>query len=303
MAGSQSPPFPVPARCAPRLVWSHTLASTPRGLSLARERGLLFAWDGENWLYLFDGSGQRQAQVRVPTAVTSAAAADDGSAFAVAGRRGDVYLLAPDLMPRWQHTLPQRAEAVALDPFGQYLAAADAGGGLYFFDRLARAVGKARTPRPLRHLAFVPEAPYLLGCADFGLVACFDLTGRCAWRDGPVAHLGSLAVSGAGGRILLACFTEGLRGYALSGKRLERLPLPEPCRLAALSYDGRFTLTAGLGGHLRLLDHAGHPLAGFPQEFPAVAAALSALGDRAAVATEDGRVAELDWRVPAPPAG
>jgi hypothetical protein len=296
MAASQSPPFPAPARHAPRLIWSQVLTAPPLGLSLAREKGWYLAWDKDNWLHLFSRSGQRQAQVRAPIALTAACCAEDGSSFAVAGSQGEVCLLAPDLMPRWQRTVPHPVTAVALDPFGQYLAAADAEGGLYVLDRLARPVCKARTPRPLHHLAFIPEAPYLMGCADFGLVACFDLTGRCAWRDMPVVHIGSLAVSGDGDRIVLACFSEGLRGYSRTGTKLETKPVPEPCRLAALSYDGHFTLIAGLSDRLHLLDRGGHTLATHQLEHPAGAVALNALGDRAAVAVRDGCLAELDLR-------
>jgi hypothetical protein len=199
-------------------------------------------------------------------------------------------------MPRWQRVVPRRAVAAALDPFGQYLAVSDDRGNLCVFDRRGRPVCRVKNPRPLQHLAFVPEAPRLVGSADFGLVACYDLNGRCAWRDGPVVHTGSLAVSGDGSRILLACFSEGLRGYSLTGQKLDRLPVPEPCRLAALTYDGRFTLIAGLGERLLLLDPKGHPLCTHLLDQPAVAVALGALGDRAVVALPDGRVLDFDLR-------
>ena len=52
--------------------------------------------------------------------------------------------------------------------------------------------------------------------ADFGLTACYDSAGRCVWRDGLVAHAGSLAVSGDGSVLVLACFSEGLCYYAIT---------------------------------------------------------------------------------------
>jgi hypothetical protein len=272
------------------------LGASPRGLVLAREKGWLLAWDKDNWLYLLDRKGQLQAQVRAPAALATACCAEDGSAFAVAGHHGEVCFLAPDLVSRWQRVVPERAVAVALDLFGQYLAVADAQGHVHVFDRLGRSVCQLTNPRPLQYLTFVPEAPYLLGSADFGLVACFDLTGHAVWHDGPVVHVGSLAVSGDGSRILLGCFSEGLRGYTLTGRKLERLGAPEPCRLAALTYDGRYTLVAGMGPRLFLLDRAGRTLATHELDQPAVGLALDALGDRAAVALGDGRVLDLDLR-------
>jgi hypothetical protein len=262
----------------------------PRGLAPARETGALLAWDENSWLYLLNRKGARQAQVHGAAALTAACSADDGSAYAALGSRGEVWWLAPDLMPRWQRTVPFPPLAAALDPFGQYLAVSDARGHLHLFDRHGRARFRLQTPRPLYHLAFVPEAPRLVGCADFGLVACFDLSGRGVWRDGLVAHLGALAVSGDGARVVLACFTDGLRAYALDGRKLGGQTLPEPCRLVVLSYDGRVTLAGGLGSRLLLLDPGGHTLSDFVLDKPAVAVALAPLGESAAVALPDGRI-------------
>jgi hypothetical protein len=146
----------------------------------------------------------------------------------------------------------------------------------------------------LHFLAFVPQAPFVIGSADYGLVACFDLRGQCSWRDGLVAHVGSLAVSGDGERVELACFTEGLQRYTLAGRNRGRQQIGEPCRLAALSFDGQQTLAAGLSSRLLLLDRKGRALATHDLGSPATALALAALGDRAAVALADGRVMGFD---------
>jgi hypothetical protein len=263
---------------------------------LARERGTLLAWDENSWLYLLNRKGERQAQVHGAAALTAACAADDGSAYAALGSRGEVWWLAPDLMPRWQRTVPFPPLAASLDPLGQYLAVSDARGHLHLFDRHGRPRFRVETPRPLYHLAFVPEAPRLVGCADFGLVACFDPTGRCVWRDGLVAHVGSLTVSGDGTRVTLACFTEGLRFYSLDGSKQGGRALPEPCRLAGLSFDGRLCLAGGLGNRLLLLDGQGHSLSDLLLDKPAVALALAPLGESAAVALPDGRILGLSLR-------
>ena len=148
-----------PSPC--RSLWSRKLAAPPRGLALARERGWLLVWDAEHGLHLFNRSGEPQARWQTADALTAACCADDGGSFAAVGAQGQVWMLAPDLSPRWERTLPQRGTAVALDPFGQYLAAADGRGGLTLYDRhgpdaLARRQRPAaapprlhsRTPRP-----------------------------------------------------------------------------------------------------------------------------------------------------------
>jgi hypothetical protein len=273
-----------------QLAWSHTLAPGLRGLALAREREGLLAWDQNHWLYVLDHEGQRQGQIHFPGELVAACCADDGSAYAAVGGKGELCWLAPDLMVRWQQTLPQPALAVAMDPFGQYLAVADVKGGVHFFNCLGQAAGSLTLPRPLHHLVFVPAVPVAVGSADYGLVAAFDLKGNVLWRDGLVAHAGSLAVSGDGAQIVLACFSEGLRRYDQDGKNLGRLPGADACRLASLAFTGRFILLAGMTHRLTLLDRDGQSLAFQAADNGIVALALSALGDYAVAALANGTV-------------
>jgi len=294
LTSSLSLPKPGPASMRPE--WSLSLGARLRGLELAREKNWLLTWDENHWLYLVKSTGERQGQVRVAGAVSAASCADDGSAYVAVGGKGEVWWLAPDLTQRWQKSLGHKATAVALDPFGQYVAAADAHGGLHLFDRRGRLVFEAQTPRPLQFLAFVPAAPFVIGSADFGLVACFDLAGRCVWRDGLVAHVGSLAVSGDGEAIVLACFTEGLQRYSLAGKNLGRLSAPEPCRLAALDFEGKHHLVAGLTDRLLLLGPEGSVKSSHLLGTPPAAVVLGALADQAAAALPDGTLMGLDVR-------
>jgi hypothetical protein len=265
-------------------------------LALARENGWLLAWDEHDWLYLLNRQGHRQAQRHLPAPLTEACAAADGSAYAAVGGDGEVWWLAPDLMPRWERKVPHRALAVAMDPLGQYLAVADVRGALYLFDCRGRTVSRGESPRPLQHLAFVPEAPLLLGCADYGLLACFDPKGACVWREGLVVHVGALTVSGDGEHIVLACYSEGLRRYSRKGRKLDRLPLTEPCSLVTLTHDGRGMLVAGLSNQLLRLDGEGRALCSYALEKPAAALALGALGDEAYAACTGGPLLALDLR-------
>jgi hypothetical protein len=219
-----------------------------------------------------------------------------------AGQHGEVWWLTPDLSPRWEQAFPNKVVAAALDPFGQYLALGDTRSQLYFVDRQGRRLSQIESPRPFHHLAFVPAAPYLLGCSDYALVACLELHGtpgmgapplRWIWRDGLVAHIGALAVSGDGETILLPCFTDGLQRYSLAGKKLDRIPVSEPCSLAAVSFDGRLTVVAGLSSRIQVLDEEGKSLTSFTLERPALALTVTALGDQAFVALTAGGIAGL----------
>jgi hypothetical protein len=211
------------------------------------------------------------------------------------GDRGEIWWLTPDLTIRWERVMPRKAVAAATDLFGQYLAVSDARGNLHILDRYGTLVCQTLTPRPLHYLAFVPVSPVLVGSADYGLVACYDLSGRPLWRDGLVAHAGSLAASEDGSQIILACFTEGLQRYTLAGRNLGRLSAGEPCRLASLSFDGQRILVAGLSNRLLLLDPGGRVLLSHALDQPPVAVALAPLGQRAVVALADGTVMGLDF--------
>jgi WD40 repeat protein len=288
-----------------RLHWSQAIPAPLRGLSLARERETVLAWDGQDGLFLFNHAGVIQAQRPSPAPIAAACCAEDGSAYAIAcggtgvspaGGTPMVCWLAPDLAPRWQRPLPQRATALALEPLGRCLAVANAGGTLHVMDARGRTLWQATTLRPLHYLAFVPEKPVLVGAADFGLVVCFGESGECLWRDGLVAHVGSLAVSGDGSSVLLACFSDGLCRYRTAGPELQRIPLESACHLAALSYDGDCLLTADRQNRLCLRDNKGTIRDQLDLDGPAVAAALGALGDYAAVGLANGAVLWFDDR-------
>src|SRR5437868_5836014 len=195
MSSSSSPPSAARPPGAFRLLWSHYLPAKPCGLALARERGWVLAWDANHWICLLNRGGERQAQWRPPDRLVMACCAEDGSAYAAVGGKGEVWWLAPDLMPRWEQSVAHPALACALDPFGQYLAVSDARGFIHIFDRQSRTVCRLQGPRPLYHLAFVPAVASLVCCADFGLVAALDLKGNWLWRDGLVANVGAMAVS------------------------------------------------------------------------------------------------------------
>jgi hypothetical protein len=269
-------------------VWSQTLLAPPRGLRWARERDWLLAWDEAHWLYLFDGQGQRQAQKHLDPSLITACAADDGSAYVALTGQGEVCWLAPDLMPRWQKSLPKPGVAAALDPFGQYVAVSTQAGAVHVFNRRGQPVREANSPRPLHHLAFVPGSAALLGAAEYGLVACLDWQGEWRWRDGLVAYVGSLATSGDGELIVLACFGEGIQCYTLAGPKRRRLPGVEGCRLADVSFDGQRILATGNGNEVVLLNPSGEVLARHAFEKSAAGLALDGLGRNAAVALGDG---------------
>src|SRR5262249_14237160 len=101
------------------------------------------------------------------------------------------------------------------------------------------------------------------------------------------------AVTGSGGVIALACFTEGLVCYALAGPRQRRLPQAAPCARVSLSYTGDAILTAGLDDRVALRDRFGAERGSLSLGARVTALALGALGESAVVGLADGRVVKL----------
>jgi hypothetical protein len=278
-----------------RLLWTHNLATPLHGLSLARERETVFVCDGRNDLFLFDRAGKLQAQRPAPWPVAVAGCSENGSAFVVGGAQTPMICwLAPDLAPLWQRPLSRPATALAVEPLGGRIAVADAGGSLYVIDARGKTVWQATTPRALHHLAFVPEKPILAGASDFGLVVCFGSTGECLWRDGLVAHIGSLASNGDGSCLLFACFTDGLVCFNAEAPKQERIPLDAPCHLAVPSYAGDILLTADRQNRLCLRDRTGDLRNQITVEAPAAAIALGALADYAVAGLVNGALVRFD---------
>jgi WD40 repeat protein len=277
-----------------QLLWSQSLSASLLGLSLSRERGVLLVWDRATAWLLSTLQGQTEARWQAPSPLNAASCAEDGSTVALGGRDGQVWLLPPDFVPLWHQSVAPPVRGLALDPHAKYLAVADGKGTLHLFDRVGRLRTTFSTPRPLRHLSFIPEWPGLVASADFGLVACFDFAGRCLWRDSPVAHVGALAVTGNGQEIALACFSEGLGWYTSTGSKPTSRWIPPPCRLVGMSYTGEVLLTAGLTPEVELRQADGLVKATFPTEDEVIGLAVAPLGDHAYLALAGGSVLALD---------
>jgi hypothetical protein len=276
-------------------LWTHRLGATGGGLAFAAETGQVLAWDAHPWLVLLNHRGHLQGQLRLNAPVVAGAIAVDGSALAVADDRGQVAWLGRDLTVRWRKRLTQRPTAVALDPLGRVLAAADAAGRLHLLDSSGNALRPpVETVRPVVHLFFAAARAAVVAAADFGLVGELDPFGRWLWQDVPVVHLGGLACSGDGRVVAVSCFSEGVRRYDPAGRPLPAVPTPEPCRLVSSNYAGNKWLTAGVFGGVHGLDAAGNVRAEERYDQPIIGLGLTPLGDRSVVALADGRVTAID---------
>jgi WD40 repeat protein len=273
-----------------RRLWSFQSSAAIRCIRAAREPGKLLVWEANQLLTWLSSAGEVGARREAPWPLTAVDCADDGSTVVAAGTSGQMGSLGADFKPRWQRTLSADALAVAVSPFGDVVAVADAGGTIHFLDAAGRDIARASNPRPFHHLVFIPERPLLIGSADFGSVSALDLAGRRRWHDAPVAHCGSLATTGDGRLIALACFSDGVSLYNVRGEKRNGSPRPGPCRIVALSYDGSIYLTAGLDGCVRMHDRFGQTRSDFRPAAAVTSLALNALGTTAFIGLADGQV-------------
>lgn len=260
-----------------RVLWTRRLPCLLQSVHLARETGHILVRDAGPGLSLWDQQGESKASISWPGLLLSAAT-QDATAFVGADARR-VQWLGEQLGVVWEKALSHKPTAVALAPLGQWLALSDESGTLGVFDHAGRECWTATTPGPLRHLAWIPETGHLVAAAEFGLVCLFDAKGRLLWRDGLVAHVGSVSVSGDGSRIILACFTEGIRVYGLDQPRPTTLPETIACRTLSASYSTEVMLAVSLdGSELSSHDKSGRRLTQGSVSSTVGSIALDALG-------------------------
>ncbi|MGF1581159.1 MAG: PQQ-binding-like beta-propeller repeat protein [Gemmataceae bacterium] len=271
------------------ILWQRILQSGIVGFSVVRERGWLLAWDRAHWLYVLDGQGRPQSQ-RQFSGLRSASGADDGSGYVAVGQDGEIWVLAPDLMPRWEKKLSGGALAVAVDAFGYHLAVSGVASQLRVYTADGETVSKTTTPRPLHHIRFVPASVHLIASSDYGLVAAFDLEGQVQWRDGLVANVGHLCTDGYGEQILLATFGEGIQRYSVQNGKQGRWTMPTPVSLVAQSFDGALIVTSGRGNRIMILRPNGQPLVSTKVPTSPTALAVDPMGMSLFVGFHDGRI-------------
>ena len=140
-------------RIDPRPAWTVVTDAPLRGLSMAREAGLVLAWDEGDHLYLLGPDGERRQDARAPGKVATGAISDDGSIIALVGDRGRLWLLGPGLEPGVERPSLSEPLALAIDPHGRFIAVASRHRNqTQLFSRAGKLVDTFETRQPLSHL-------------------------------------------------------------------------------------------------------------------------------------------------------
>ena len=159
--------------------WSRPLPAPPAGLSLARgSRARCWSATRSTTSAATTAPARSSCGSAAPASLVAAVIADDGRTVAAAGKRGQVWLLTLDFVQAVGAPRAAPAGGAGAGRVRPPRRRGRRGGGVTVFDRDGREVWRAAAPRPLVHLAFVPELPVLLGSAEFGLVCAFDDRGQ-----------------------------------------------------------------------------------------------------------------------------
>jgi hypothetical protein len=254
-------------RLDPSAAWTVVTDAPLAGMALAREAGLLFAWDQGEELYLIDGRGERQSAIRAPAKVAGGAISDDGSLIALLTAGSRLVLLGPDLEPIADRAAVPDPSGMAIDPHGRYVALASRTGVTQFYARSGRQAGRFETIQPLAHVRFVPGRALLIGASAYGSIVGIGLgpggsggglVAEELWKQQPMSNIGRLATSGDGGMILASCFTHGVQRYDQRGHNEGSYHLGGTAAHAVPDFAGRSIAVATSEGELAILNQGGN---------------------------------------------
>jgi hypothetical protein len=258
------------SRIEPATAWTVVTDAPLVGATLAREAGTILAWDEANQLYLLNLLGEHLSTSRFPSKVRFGAISDDGSLIALLGEGGadaGLVLLSADFDVLVERSAPSEPTFLVIDPHGRYLAVGSRGGGVSLFNRYGRGVGRFEAIQPFAHLCFIPDRPFLVGAAAFGMLAGIaigstrpgsPLDVEVVWHERLMSNVGRLAVSGNGGMVLASCYTHGIQRFDLNGRNEGSYHLGGTIAHAVPDYPGRTIAAATLEGELAILNAAGN---------------------------------------------
>ena len=282
----------------PQLRWSFATDSPMVAMALARETGEVLAGDTSGGLYLLDRRGRVATLTRGFHPLTALAWSDSGNGGAAAIGDSKLCRLTNRLEVAWSIDLPDVILCLAVDPFGQYVAAGLANGSNYVFDPQKKRVSTFETIRPLRFMRFLATEPTIVGAAEYGHLCCHQLTGEQIWSEKLWSNAGDMAVAGDGETILLAGFNHGIQLFDGQGTNRGSFVVEGTPNRVSMSFLPNRLVASTLEHHLYWLDSDGEMVWAtvLPEEVCQVH--CDPLGNWFVCGFVSGRITRLDWDGP-----
>lgn len=243
------------------VTWNWFSHGTLRGLTLERESLSIVAWDDARHLYRLHPQGRLESETRLEDDIRLVACSDTGQRTFVLGTGLNLKIFDRSGKTLHQIPVPFDPRALAVDPFGDYIAIASSDARLAILNRAGKVIGRAETPQPYRHLSFVPATGQWVAAAEQGVVAGHDDKGNLLWKETMYSTIGNMAMDEAGRTVALAAFGYGVVRFDANGRREGAYQLPRPPHLVAIDFDGSKLVASSVDGYLIVLNYDGHILA------------------------------------------
>lgn len=253
-------------RIDPSPAWTIHTEAPLKGMALAREAGTILAWDERGQLYLLDLLGNHRSVSRAPDRVVAGTISDNGAFIALLGEGSRLWFLGADLDMIADRPAPPDATNLAVDPHGRYLAVGSRLSMIQFYNRHGKQAGRLETRHAMAHLVFVPDRPFLLGAATYGMLVGIELepgssagklAAEVAWEESLMSNVGRLTTTGDGGMILASCFTYGIQRFDFRGGNEGAYHLGGTAAHAVPDFAGRMIAVSTLEGELAVLSSSG----------------------------------------------
>ncbi|MEX2286584.1 MAG: hypothetical protein WD648_05800 [Planctomycetaceae bacterium] len=283
----------------PELLWSFTADAPLAAIQLGRETGELLIADASGGLYLLDRRGQVVALTRGFQRLGKIAWSDTGNGGVANIGDRTLCLLSNSLKEEWSADLSDDILGVAVDPFGNHVAAALANGANQVFTRNQQRVCRFDTVRPLSHLRFVPADARILGVAEYGLICCHELTGPEIWQEKTWSNIGDACLAGGENVVHLAAFSHGVQKFRLSdGSTAGLLQVEGTPNRVASSYTGNRLAIATVERQFYWCDRHGELIWAAHLDEDVTAVHCDPLGAGLVCGLASGRVVRLEWGLP-----
>ena len=279
----------------PELRWSFSTDAPLVDLATARETGEIYAGDATGGIYMLDRHGRVAAVTRGFTNLSKLAASDTGHALAAVVHDCKLCRFDRRLDPTWTIELPDAIRAVAVDPFGEYIAASLANGKTHIVDSKKETVSRFETARPLCYLGFVATAPHLIGAADYGLLCSHRLDGSGCWSENLLTSIGDMAITGDGSNVYLAGFSHGVLAFDGQGTNRGSYVVEGTPHRVSSSFGARRICAVTLERNLYWIDAGGEMLWAAVLPDDAVRVFASAIGNGAVCGLAAGKIISLRW--------
>ncbi len=254
-------------RLNPTVAWTAYTDAPLVGFGLAREAGLLLAWDDSNHLYLIGPDGQRITDSRAPGKIIDATIADTGTLIAVVLGGPRLLLLDGECQPLYDRPALSESAAITVDPHGRFLCVSTRTGKNQFYTRHGKLAGSFETIQPLSFARFLATRPVLVAASSLGTLFAFKIEGEDGrqslqveelWRSQMMSNVGRLEITGDGGMILTSCYTHGIQRFDMRGRNEGAYHLGGTTAHAVPDFTGRLIAVATTEGELFLLNRTGN---------------------------------------------